>query len=202
MLIFKASVVYCISKGEWSTKSECDYLNGWIKKRSHTQKSHPKVVNPRDIAGERRKKKKKKERWMDIFWSWILRSWLPWYVSYQHYDAFIIQQSFFSKNWKQFEWNTDLNGRERGWKETKNCSTWQNISYSLNNNPTHNMETRVKHNICPSLPFLLTCPLVSRQIINNKSIKLSFFSSSSSSSPAISLGFTILGEIFVYVTVF
>ena len=25
-----------------STKTECDYLNGWIKKRSHTQKSHPK----------------------------------------------------------------------------------------------------------------------------------------------------------------
>ena len=43
-----------------STKTECDYLNGWIKKRSHTQKSHPKVVNPRDIAGERKKKKKKK----------------------------------------------------------------------------------------------------------------------------------------------
>ena len=41
-----------------STKTECDYLNGWIKKRSHTQKSHPKVVNPRDIAGERKKKKK------------------------------------------------------------------------------------------------------------------------------------------------
>ena len=46
---------------ETSTKTECDYLNGWIKKkRSHTQKSHPKVVNPRDIAGERTKKKKKK----------------------------------------------------------------------------------------------------------------------------------------------
>ena len=44
-----------------STKTECDYLNGWIKKRSHTQKSHPKVVNPRDIAGERKKKKKKKK---------------------------------------------------------------------------------------------------------------------------------------------
>ena len=43
-----------------STKTECDYLNGWIKKRSHTQKSHPKVVNPRDIAGERKKKKEKK----------------------------------------------------------------------------------------------------------------------------------------------
>ena len=41
---------------------ECDYLNGWIKKRSHTQKSHPKVVNPRDIAGERQKKKKKKKK--------------------------------------------------------------------------------------------------------------------------------------------
>ena len=39
-----------------STKTECDYLNGWIKKRSHTQKSHPKVVNPRGIAGERKKK--------------------------------------------------------------------------------------------------------------------------------------------------
>ena len=39
-----------------STKTECDYLNGWIKKRSHTQKSHPKMVNPRDIAGEHRKK--------------------------------------------------------------------------------------------------------------------------------------------------
>ena len=39
---------------------ECDYLNGWIKKRSHTQKSHPKVVNPRDTAGERKKKKPKK----------------------------------------------------------------------------------------------------------------------------------------------
>ena len=30
-----------------------------LKKRSHTQKSHPKVVNPRDIAGERKKNKKK-----------------------------------------------------------------------------------------------------------------------------------------------
>ena len=25
-----------------STEMECNYLNGWIKKRSHTQKSHPK----------------------------------------------------------------------------------------------------------------------------------------------------------------
>ena len=40
-----------------STETECDYLNGWIKKRSNTQTSHPKVVNPRDIAGERKKKK-------------------------------------------------------------------------------------------------------------------------------------------------
>ena len=45
-----------------STKTECDYLNGWIKKRSHTQKSHPKVVNPRDIAGERQKKNKNKTK--------------------------------------------------------------------------------------------------------------------------------------------
>ena len=45
-----------------STKMECDYLNGWIKKRSHMQKSHPKVVNPRDKAGERKQKKKKKKK--------------------------------------------------------------------------------------------------------------------------------------------
>ena len=44
-----------------STKTECDYLNGWIEKRSHAQKSHPKVVNPRDIAGERKKTKNKKK---------------------------------------------------------------------------------------------------------------------------------------------
>ena len=42
-----------------STKMECDYLkfNGWIKKTSHRQKSPPKMVNPRDIAGERRKRR-------------------------------------------------------------------------------------------------------------------------------------------------
>ena len=38
-----------------STKTECDYLNGWIKKRSHTQESHPKMVYPRDLARERRR---------------------------------------------------------------------------------------------------------------------------------------------------
>ena len=39
-----------------STKTECDYLNGWIKKQSHMQKSHPKVLNP-SVAGEREKEK-------------------------------------------------------------------------------------------------------------------------------------------------
>ena len=29
-----------------STKTECDYLSGWIKKQSHTQKSHPKWWTP------------------------------------------------------------------------------------------------------------------------------------------------------------
>ena len=29
-----------------STKTECDYLNGWVQKRSHTQKSHPKWRTP------------------------------------------------------------------------------------------------------------------------------------------------------------
>ena len=32
-------------------KTECDYLNGWIKKRSHKQNISTKIVNPRDIAG-------------------------------------------------------------------------------------------------------------------------------------------------------
>ena len=45
-----------------STKTERDYLNGWIKKRSHTQKSHPKMVNPRDRAGERRRRRRRRRR--------------------------------------------------------------------------------------------------------------------------------------------
>ena len=58
------------------TKTEYDYLNGWIKKRSHTQKSHPKVVNPRDIARECKKKKKKKKRTLSLsvcrsVWGWL-----------------------------------------------------------------------------------------------------------------------------------
>ena len=49
-----------------SRKTLIHNVNGWIKKRSHTQKSHPKVVNPRDIVGEpppppQKKKKKKKK---------------------------------------------------------------------------------------------------------------------------------------------
>ena len=28
--------------------TECDYLYGWIEKQSHTQKSHPQMVNSRD----------------------------------------------------------------------------------------------------------------------------------------------------------
>ena len=35
---------------------------GLKKKRSHTQTSHPKVVKPRDIAGERKKKTKTKQK--------------------------------------------------------------------------------------------------------------------------------------------
>ena len=34
-----------------STKTECDYRYGWIQNRSHAQKSHKKMVNPRDKAG-------------------------------------------------------------------------------------------------------------------------------------------------------
>ena len=41
-----------------STKTECDYLDGWIKKRSRKNLTQ-KVVNPRDIAGERKKKNNK-----------------------------------------------------------------------------------------------------------------------------------------------
>ena len=40
-----------------STKTECDTLNGWIKKRSHSQKSHPKWW-PQEIYPGTQKKKK------------------------------------------------------------------------------------------------------------------------------------------------
>ena len=62
-------------------KTECDYLNGWIKKRSHTQKSHPKVVIPRDIAGERKKKKKKKKKTgYNARWHKIVSPLLYWFL--------------------------------------------------------------------------------------------------------------------------
>ena len=40
-----------------STKTECDYINRWIKKRSHTQTSHPK---PQRYSWGTQKEKKKK----------------------------------------------------------------------------------------------------------------------------------------------
>ena len=39
-----------------SMKTECDYLNGWIKKAVIYAKISPKTVNSRDIAGECRRK--------------------------------------------------------------------------------------------------------------------------------------------------
>ena len=45
-----------------STKTECDYLNGWIKKkkRSHTQKLTQNGESQRYSWGTQKKKKKKK----------------------------------------------------------------------------------------------------------------------------------------------
>ena len=40
-------------------KTECDYLCGWIKKWSHMQKSHQKMVNPTDIAWNSEEEEKK-----------------------------------------------------------------------------------------------------------------------------------------------
>ena len=44
---------------ETSMKMECDYLNGWIK-NSHIRKISPKMVSPRDAAGERRRRKRRR----------------------------------------------------------------------------------------------------------------------------------------------
>ena len=41
-----------------STKTECDYLNGWIKKVTYAKNS-PKMANPRDIYSWGTQKKKK-----------------------------------------------------------------------------------------------------------------------------------------------
>ena len=42
-----------------STKTECDYLNGWIKNGHIRKNLTQKVVNPRDIAGERRRRRRR-----------------------------------------------------------------------------------------------------------------------------------------------
>ena len=49
-----------------STKTECDYLNGWIKKRSHTQKISPKSGEPQRYSWGTQKKKKKKKRKQEV----------------------------------------------------------------------------------------------------------------------------------------
>ena len=43
------------------TKTECDYLNGWIKKRPHTQKSHQNGEPQRYSWGTQKKKEKIKK---------------------------------------------------------------------------------------------------------------------------------------------
>ena len=42
-------------------KMECGYHNGWIKKQSHTQKSHPKSGEPQRYSWGKQPKKKKKK---------------------------------------------------------------------------------------------------------------------------------------------
>ena len=39
-----------------SMKTECDYLNGWIK-NGQMRKNFTQVVNPRDISGQRRRRR-------------------------------------------------------------------------------------------------------------------------------------------------
>ena len=48
-----SSLVFC---QHYSTKTECDYLYGWNRKLAYAKIS-PKRVNPRDIAGDRRRKR-------------------------------------------------------------------------------------------------------------------------------------------------
>ena len=45
-----------------STKTECDYVIGWITKRSHAQRIPPKMANPRYSWRTQRKKQKKKNK--------------------------------------------------------------------------------------------------------------------------------------------
>ena len=85
-------------------KTECDYLNGWIKKRSHTQKSHSKVVNPRYIAGERKKKEKKKSD-LDVGFIFSHTSTHPdeiWYI-----EAVQVEHVHMTLEWVLFNCFTD-----------------------------------------------------------------------------------------------
>ena len=44
-----------------STKTECDYLNGWIMKKVTYAKSSPKMVNPSDVAGNAEEEEEEEE---------------------------------------------------------------------------------------------------------------------------------------------
>ena len=58
-----------------STKTECDYLNGWIKKKKTIMyaKISPKMVHPRGIAGNAEEKEKEEEEEGDRQWKWLSR---------------------------------------------------------------------------------------------------------------------------------
>ena len=62
-----------------SMKTEYDYLNGWIKKTITYTKISPKMMNPRDTAGERRRRRQchswkhingKKKQWCPLHVNW------------------------------------------------------------------------------------------------------------------------------------
>ena len=53
-------------------KTECDYLNGWIKKTVTYAKISPKSGEPQRYSWGTQKKKKKKSKWFKC-WSWTIR---------------------------------------------------------------------------------------------------------------------------------
>ena len=56
-----------------STKTEYDYLNGWIKKTVTYTQISPKMVNPRDIAGEC-KRRRKIPKYSSLPWTIVVQT--------------------------------------------------------------------------------------------------------------------------------
>ena len=200
-------------------KTECDYLNSWIKKRSHTQKSHPpKMVNPRDIAGECRRRRIEKGASDRHYYTWVLCTDSQCNVSTQNGIAALWQANIPSAHLSAAFETLPLKQYQclSSWTQiVPEFEAWTSATFFLHSSfvqvinavmlwSVHTEKVpQVSEHLCPA-KLQTSCDVwcVSSLSFCSFPHTPAFFFFFWWHSPAISLGFTTLGEIFAYVLVF